>query len=312
MACSAPFTFGIALVPRASARNWSLIEALLDLALTSVLAQTDQAFEVVIAGHDRPCTTMDGDPRLTFLAADWPVEDTGPHNDDSGRKKHALNDFVLDRGGGLFMLLDADDWVDRHLVEAARATIGPDDVGGLIEAGFVTDFQTLHAAPLPHPRVFPGAFHRLCGSSTVALLRPKEVDPLRRDPFSILRSHHRWVEVARQRGAGLARLPVAGNYLINTSENHSEVHGPHFEWRRAFTAAVNRQGYALDDATAARFGLSLDQIRAAWHAPALSPAHRDDVPGPASLAEPQAHGAEPDHQAVPDPRRVRARPRGGG
>jgi hypothetical protein len=63
----------------------------------------------------------------------------------------------------------------------------------------------------------------------------------------------------------LARLPVAGNYLINTSENHSEVHGPHSGWRRAFTAAVNRQGRAIDDATAARFGLSLDQIRAASH-----------------------------------------------
>jgi hypothetical protein len=61
----------------------------------------------------------------------------------------------------------------------------------------------------------------------------------------------------------LARLPVAGNYLINTSENHSEVHGPHSGWRRAFTAAVNRQGHALDDGTVARFGLSLDQIRAA-------------------------------------------------
>jgi len=263
--CSTPFTFGIALVPRASAGNWSLIEALLDLALGSVLAQTDQAFEVVIAGHDRPRTTMDGDPRLAFVGADWPVEHTGPHNDDSGRKKHALNDFVLDRGGGLFMLLDADDWVDRRLVEAARATIGPNEVGGLIDAGLVTDFRTLHAAPLPHPCVFPGAFHRLCGSSTVGLLRPKEVVPLRRAPFSILRSHHRWAEVAQERGAGLARLRVSGNYLINTSENHSEVHGPHSGWRQAFIAAVNREGHALDDAIAARFGLSLGQIRATSH-----------------------------------------------
>jgi hypothetical protein len=96
-------------------------------------------------------------------------------------------------------------------------------------------------------------------------LLPKEVDPLRRDPFSILRSHHRWVEVARACNAAWARLPVAGNYLINTSENHSEVHGPHSGWRRTFTAAVNRQGRAIDDATAARFGLSLDQVRAASH-----------------------------------------------
>lgn len=263
MAPSLPFTFGIALTPRAAAGNWRLVETLLDLALASVLAQTDQDFRVIIAGHDRPRTTMDGDPRLTFLAADWPVQDTGRHNDDSGRKKHAINDFVLASGGGLLMLLDADDWADRRMVEAARAAIGPVQVGGLTPAGFVTDFRTLHTAPLPHPRIFAGEFHRLCGSSTVALLRPHEADALRRDPFSILRSHHQWLEVARKHGMELAWLPVCGNYLINTSENHSEIHGPHLAWRRAFTAAVNREGRPMDAALAARFGLGLDRVRAA-------------------------------------------------
>lgn len=263
MVAPTPFTFGIALTPRTTAGNWRLVETLLDLALASALAQTDQDFRIVIAGHDRPHTAMDGDPRLTFLAANWPVQDTGPHNDDSGRKKHAINDFVLANGGGLLMLLDADDWADRCLVEAARAMIGPDQVGGLIPAGVVTDFRTLRAAPLPHPRIFAGEFHRLCGSSTVALLRPREADPLRRDPFSILRSHHQWIEVAREHGVELARLPVSGNYLINTSENHSEIRGPHLAWRRAFTTAVNCEGRIMDAVLAARFGLGLDRIRAA-------------------------------------------------
>ncbi|WP_375464102.1 hypothetical protein [uncultured Methylobacterium sp.] len=258
-----PFTFGIALVPRRLARDWGLIEALLDLTLGSVLAQTDPDFRVILAGHDRPRTVMDGDPRLTFLEADWPVADTGPHNDDSGRKKHALNDRVLTRGGGLLMLLDADDWVDRRLVAAARAGIGPDVVGGLIEAGCVTDFQSLRTAPLPHPDIFADAFHRVCGSSTVALLRPGETDALRRDPFSVLRSHHRWVEVAREHGVRLARLPVSGNYLVNTSENHSDLHGPHLAWRQAFIAAVDRNGRDLDGVLAARFGLDLAGVRSA-------------------------------------------------
>src|SRR3954468_15242270 len=99
MANPLPFVFGIALVPRALAHNWALIEALLDLTLASMQAQTDQNFRVIIAGHDRPRTSMDGDPRLTFLPMEWPVQQTGPHNDDSGRKKHALNDYVLSRGG---------------------------------------------------------------------------------------------------------------------------------------------------------------------------------------------------------------------
>lgn len=256
-----PFTFGIALIPRASAQNWRLVEALLDLTLTSVRAQTDQDFQVVIAGHDRPRTIPSG-PRFTFFEVDWPVQEPGPHNADSGRKKHAISDFVLERGGGLLMLLDADDWVDVRLVETARALLGQDQIGALIDSGRITDLQTLRAAGLPHPFIFEGEFHRLCGSSSIARLRPDAADPLRRDPCNVLRSHHEWVESAQEHGAELVRLPVSGSYVINTSENHSEVHGPLAAWRRTLTASVNREGQPVDGALAARFGLGLDQIRA--------------------------------------------------
>ncbi len=258
-----PFHFGIALTPRAGAGNWALIEALLDLTLGSVLAQTDGRFRVVVMGHDRPRTAMDGDGRYTFLSAGWPVRDTGPHNDDSGRKKHALNDVVMGRGGGLLMLLDADDWVDVRTVEVARALVGPDHVGGLVARGVALDFRSLRAAALPQVDVFSEPFHRLCGSSTVALLRPGDPDPVRRDPFAVLRSHHRWVEEARDRGVGLADLPTGGAYLVNTSENHSDLHGPYADWRRGLIAAVNREGRLLDDRLAARFGLGAARVRAA-------------------------------------------------
>jgi hypothetical protein len=257
-----PFTFGIALVPRANARDWPLVEALLDLTLTSVRAQTDADFRVVIACHDRPRLERD-DPQVELVEVDWPVLPPDPYNDDSGRKKHALNDLVLARGGGLLMLLDADDWVDTRLVEAARAAVRPDAVGAVLEAGLAADFRTLRAAALPDPRIFDGAFYQVCGSSTVAHLRPDDADPVRRDPFGALRSHHRWAEAADELGVGLARLPVRGAYLINTSENHSDLHGLHADWRRGFTAAVNRLGRPLDAALAARFGLQLDQISAA-------------------------------------------------
>jgi hypothetical protein len=256
------FTFGIALIARASAHSWLLIEALLDLTLTSVRAQSDPDFHVVIAGHDRPGIIPD-DPRFTFLEADWPAQDPEPRNLDRGRKKHAINDFVLARGGGLLMFLDADDWVDRRLVETAHAMLRPDCVGALIESGFATDFQTLKTVALPDPRVFGGEFHRVCGSSAIARLRPYHADPLRRDPWTVLHAHHQWLELAREHGAELTRLPVSGNYLINTSENHSEIHGPYAGWRRTFTESVNRAGCPLDDAIAGQFGLSLDQIRAA-------------------------------------------------
>jgi hypothetical protein len=257
-----PFTFGITLIPRANARDWSRVESLLDLTLTSVRAQTDPTFRILIAGHDRPRMRLH-DPRLTFLSVDWPVQPPEPCNADSGRKKRAIEDFVLAKGGGLLMLLDADDWVDVHLIEAAHATIGRNHVGALIDSGLVTDFKSLRTAALPHPAIFDREFHRICGSSSIARLRPQDRNQLRRNPCRFFDSHHQWVEIAREHGAALARLPVSGHYLINTSENHSEVHGPYAAWRRTFKQAVNREGVPLDDDSAARFGLSVERIRAA-------------------------------------------------
>lgn len=257
-----PFTFGIPLMPRACADNWPLVEALLDLTLTSVCAQADSDFRIIVAGHDRPRTVID-DPRFTFLDADWPVQEPGPDNVDSWLKKYAMNQLVLERGGGLLMFLDADDWVDVGLVEAARALIGPDQIGAVIQAGIVTDFRSLRAAPLPHPLVFDGAFHRICGSSAIARLRPDAPDPLRRDPWAVLDSHDQWVAVAQRHGAELARLPVSGSYVVNTSENHSEAHGPHAAWRRSFAERIKLAGDTLDGRLAARYGLGLEQIRAA-------------------------------------------------
>ena len=61
-----PFTFGIELTARGNAHDWSLVESLLDLTLTSVRAQTDQDFRIIVAGHDRPRLRLH-DPRLSFL-----------------------------------------------------------------------------------------------------------------------------------------------------------------------------------------------------------------------------------------------------
>ena len=256
------FTFAIALTPRANARDWALIEALLDLTLASLRAQTDPDWRALVAVHERPRLAV-ADERISFVDVDWQIESPGPYNDDSGRKKHLLSDIVRDRGGGYLMVLDADDWVDRAFVAAARAAIGADHVGGLIHEGLAVDFRTLRAAPLPHPELEGLPFHRFCGSCGVALIRPGAASEIRRDPFSVLRSHHRWVEVAAEHGEGLVRLPVSGAYLVNTGENHSDVHGPYAEWRRGFVARVNAIGQDLDAGTATRFGQDIEALRAA-------------------------------------------------
>lgn len=193
---------------------------------------------------------------------DWPAGPQRRDNLDRGRKVQAINEIVMGRGGGFLMFVDADDWVDTHLVEQTRALIGPDMVGGVVVSGYATDFRTLRTAALPDERLFPGQFHQVCGSSTVAHLRPDERDPLRRDPHRIMHAHHRWTEMAADLGAPLVELPVYNNYLISTSENHSEIYGPYTSWRREFTQAVNCFGSPIDRYFAARFGLDDTQIRA--------------------------------------------------
>lgn len=267
-----PFFFGIALTPRAAAVDWGRVEALLSLTLASVVAQSDGDFRVLVAGHDRPDVAGMADPRVEWLAVNWPVPSPGPGNDDSGRKKHLLNAAVRARGGGLFMLLDADDWIDRRLVAGARAAIGPRHVGGLIRSGFLVDFGRGRAAPVPHPAAWAGDFHRLCGSSTVAAIRPDDPDAARGDPFETLRSHHLWLERAAERGWPLAELPAPGAYLVNTAENHSELHGVHAEWRRELAATAARAGRDLGDDFLRRFGLSLPLLRAAGAAREAMPA----------------------------------------
>jgi hypothetical protein len=255
------FTFGIPLIARAAAADWARVESLLGLTLASVAAQNDRDFEVILCGHDRP-DVLDAHPGVTFLRADWPVEAVRADNCDAGRKKHAINAGVLAGGGGFLMFLDADDWVDIRTVATARAVIEPHQVGGLIAQGFALDLQTLRALEIPHPEVFDRGFHGVCGSTTIARLRPGDPDPLRRDPHTVLHEHYRWPEVAREHDVALAQLPLSGCYVVNTRANHSEIQGPFASWRAEFNAAVTRHGDDVDDAFAARFGLSLDRIRA--------------------------------------------------
>lgn len=249
---SEPFTFGIPLIAREAAADWPLVERLLVLTLTSLAGQGDRDFRVIVAGHDRP--DIDVALPVDFLQAPWPVETVRADNLDRGRKVQAINEAVLADGGGLLMLLDADDWVDTSLVATARATIPPGQIGAVIERGYAIDPREGKALPVPHA-AFDKGFDRLCGSSVVARLDPRAGDALHRDPCAVLHEHYRFADLARERGALCRPLDVPGAYVVNTSANHSEMHGPFAEWRRSFNAAVARDGLTMDDCLLARFGL---------------------------------------------------------
>ena len=257
------FVFGVPLIARSAAVDWARVGELLGLGLRSVLAQTDADFELLLAGHDLPQSWAElagDDRRFRFLPADWDPQAPTRCNDDGGAKKWLIGQHVRRGGGGLLMFLDADDLVDRGTVAAARRAIRREHVGGYVGEGIVLDYRSLRFVRLPEPRVYDGPFLELCGSSTIARIEPESPDPVRRDPHGTLGSHHRWPDAAAAIGARLARLPVSGAYLVNTGENHSELHGPFAGWRRELNAAGRRFGAPLDGATAARYGIDLDLL----------------------------------------------------
>ncbi len=247
-----PFTFGIPLIARSVAADWQLVESLLTLTLGSLAGQGDHDFRVIVAGHDRPA--IEAAAPFDFLRIDWPVEAVRADNLDRGRKVQAINEAVLAVGGGLLMILDADDWVDTRLVATARATIAPGNIGAVIERGYAIDPRRRRALPIPHA-AFDRSFDRLCGSSVIARLDPLAPDALHRDPYAVLHEHYRFADLALEAGAVCRTLDVAGAYVVNTSANHSEVHGPFAGWRRSFNDAVARDGLPTDELFLSRFGL---------------------------------------------------------
>lgn len=262
------FVFGIPLIARAVASDWARIDELLGLTLTSVASQTDAEFEVVLAGHDRPDSWLrhaDDDGRFRFLQSDWAPEEPTSRNDDGGMKKWRIKEYVQQTGGGLLMYLDADDLIDRSLVEIARAEIGPEHVGGVVADGVIVDFRTWRAAVLPDARVYDGPFHELCGSTTIGRVEPDSPEMVRQDPHEALGSHHVWPARSAELGVKLARLPAWGAYLVNTSQNHSETHGPYSEWRQELNAAIARFGEPFGPELAGRFGLPSERVASrAW------------------------------------------------
>lgn len=253
------FTFGIPLLPRACAESWPRVMRLLELTLHSVLAQRDPDFQVLIACHDPPTLQLQ-DPRIRLLRAEWPVEAVRPDNLDRGRKTALINERVREAGGGLLMFLDADDWVDTQVVGSARELIRDDIAAGVIGNGHAIDFASLRAAEIPDPRIFDGAFYRVCGSSVVLHLQPESPHPALRDPNAFLHEHYRVPECAAERRLGIVSLPAGAAYLVNTAESHSERHGPFAAWRRDFVGRVNRHGSPLSRELAQRFGVE----RAIW------------------------------------------------
>jgi hypothetical protein len=239
------FFFIVPLAKRKDDESWALVCALLQRTLKSVLQQTDADFQVLVCGHDRPIIEEMHDSRIEFLSVDFPppaTAEAGPK--DKALKRRRMLRQIARRGGGYFMLLDADDLVRDDLVETARAIDDP--YGYILEAGYMLDAQSGDLAHVPG--VVPEPFWHHCGSCAIFYVSPEDIG----DGFIYhFRLHAEFKRMSAEIGRPLHELhePMA-IYVLNTGQNHSD------SWRKN---AVQRR--LLDNIKAQAAPLPSDELR---------------------------------------------------
>ncbi len=152
--------FLIPLVRKSQVNDWALVEMNLQKTLSSFLAQTNENWQVIICGQDRPNILVD--PRVQF----HPFENKMQGND-KWAKLEKLVDLLPNfaHSDSYVMTFDADDLAHNDLVETFISS--QSKTGYLIDHGIVHDVsrgtygQAGHAT-LKNP--FRKPFWKLCGS----------------------------------------------------------------------------------------------------------------------------------------------------
>ena len=116
-------TFGIPLMSRRVARNWGSIENLLAATLRSVFNQNDASIRVIIACHERPEIVEAHDARVTIKQVEFDIPRFRAEMElDRMRKLEVIGSELRANGGGWLFVLDADDFVSKHLAKTILAS----------------------------------------------------------------------------------------------------------------------------------------------------------------------------------------------
>lgn len=216
-------TFGIT-IPSSSIGNWQHTCAMLNLTLTSALAQTDPRCSVIIGGHEKPDMEIMQDKRIQFIKSDRRVsKDKNDKNKDNIHKRDLILKRHCEEGAGYFMPLDADDLVHNDLV---KYILNDDNkLGYSIRNGYTLDWQNKRFAPIPG--AWNASFDNVCGSSAIFYLQPDdfidEDHPSKyAKPAIFYASHGYWRVTAQEWGKPLSDIPFpACIYVVNHSQNMS-------------------------------------------------------------------------------------------
>lgn len=198
------------------AKNWSKVRQLCAGTLQSAYNQTSQDYSVQLVCHEPPVEEVND--RVNIESVDFKIpSDKREMMIDKKRKVRVGAAQAPKRLGDYVMILDADDRVDRRLVEYVSSQKIADV--WFIDKGYVW----------PYGRRFCfkwSKFHELCGSSH--LIRydggnmPKGRDD--EEDYTLMTPHGKVKKKAEQRGLRVNPIPFeAGCYITDVEENHSGI-----------------------------------------------------------------------------------------
>ena len=165
-----PVYFCIPLIAKSRAGDWASICRHLAATIGSIYAQTDRNWRIIVVGDDLPSLTAKLDERYTFIrmVGSGNLSDLAGMNRDAGHKRYIAETEVAARGGGFVMQTDADDLIERTLVDFVRRNNHP--FGYVIGRGIVFDFARQRAAAVPFTAGPDIVFDQFCATCCVVRL----------------------------------------------------------------------------------------------------------------------------------------------
>jgi hypothetical protein len=201
-----------------------LVVRLLENTLRSIFNQTLQDFRIVVACHEIPQTSFNGDPRLEFVSIDSPRPlFLWERVIDKHRKRETALSKLRCKDDAYYMMLDSDDLISSRLIEFVERDKA--SYGYIVKKGYEWDFSANVVRLAPE-------FQRVSGSCAILRLRPDDIpeSPLLPENSIVRelmnRHHPTWARWLASVGRPLTPLPFRGvTYVMNTVENLSGQQG---------------------------------------------------------------------------------------
>jgi hypothetical protein len=201
---------------RRVAKDWNSVRSLCAGTLRSVYNQTSKKYSVQLVCHEPPVEEV-GD-RVNVESVRLGVPSNKREMMIDKKKKVRIGAAQASKGPGDYvMILDADDRVDRRLVEYVHRQEDTDV--WVIHKGYVWPYGRRFCFKWDN-------FHGLCGSSH--LIRydgrnmPKDKDD--EGDYTLMTPHGKIKKKAERRGLRVSSIPFeAGCYLTDVEENHSGI-----------------------------------------------------------------------------------------